>query len=1309
MMTMTRIGASRDAWGYLLNTVVDAQGEERAQSKSSYYTGDGTPPGRWIGQGATALGLTAADQAAEGELKALFGDGVHPVTKAPLGRGFETAAPLEERVQARLLEVLNENKGDLTDLDVDALAESLTNEELAKPQKESVAGFEFVFSPPKSVSSWWAIADPELKSKIQEAHSAAIASAVAMLETDVIRTRTGMQGIAQVETGGITAALFDHWDSREGDPQLHTHMLVSNKVQAADGKWRTIDSRALYPAVSTAGAHYDTVLMDELSARLGADWTTQDVLEHPSEYQAWLAREQRVDSPAGRFQFSLDRGTKRGSIKWQLAGIPHELNAEFSQRSEAIKEAKERRIAEYVQKYGHAPSAQQIIKFRQQATLSTRRAKIIHSLKDLTHSWRERAKPHVGDSFLAADRLMQAGAKRLEEYPLWSFRHDDISANDELQAATFALSVLAEERSTWRRTNAEKAVYDATAHWRFRSDQDRRETVKRITNQVLANAIALTPKSKLRTPTRFQTKDGATHFQPTAHDLYTTAEVWDAEERLLNAGRRTDWVTIDEDVLASLINQPTGEEQLILSEDQAEAVTNISRSGRLVDVLVGPAGAGKTTSLEKFREVWETQHGPGSVRGLAPTARAAEVLAESLGIQTENTAKWLYETGQGTSERDGFNYALSAGDLLIVDEASIAGTVALDALRAQAEEAGAKLLLVGDWAQLAAIDAGGAFGLLTADRPDVAELSSIHRFTADWEADASKLLRLGRSDGLEAYIKNERIEWGLDETIITAAVDAWKQDETTLKGDSDATLTSLLIAPTNDMVEKLNDIARQWRVKIGAVDASQTADIVSGVASPGDRIVTRQNARHLKTDHDRWVKNNDEWLVESVDQHTGDITVSSGEETVTLPASYCRDHVQLAYATTAHRSQGRTVDTAHTIVDSTASRETFYVSMTRGKSLNKAYVIVDEDGALGDKQNTGVVKTWREVLDGVLQQRGGDLAAHDTQKLEAERLGSITQLYAEYQTLMSHAFADEWFDVLKQLDIVTDESIDLPSLGPLMANMSRIEKLGFDVPETLQQLLRERETDSSQDLLSVLHWRTKQFVADTAENTTHEQRYAPLLEQFDIHFDADATQMQQRRFYRSLESLENTGRNVEEELREILLSTDRTNIKNLPGYLSTRINRLGNMSSHEPVTPARTVSPEQRKVAGLVDVAPYVSDPEFAAALQDRETAIQLRAELILDAALAEGHPWVKALGTPTPGAEAQWRKDAVRVACYRDLYGIDGNHPVGAPEPQNRLRTEHRDEALSPFREWLQAAQKQHYPVTNTAAEATQSPQLRY
>ncbi len=164
--------------------------------------------------------------------------------------------------------------------------------------------------------------------------------------------------------------------------------------------------------------------------------------------------------------------------------------------------------------------------------------------------------------------------------------------------------------------------------------------------------------------------------------------------------------------------------------------------------------------------------------GLAPSAAAAEVLAEAVGIPTENTAKWLTEQHR-QAERQATLDALSArllraspnlttrrlleqarsvsaeidrwqlrpGQLVIIDEASMAGTLDLDAITTHAQQAGAKVLLVGDWAQLAPVSAGGAFHLLAHDRDDIATLHEIRRFAHPWERDASVRLRDGDVDG----------------------------------------------------------------------------------------------------------------------------------------------------------------------------------------------------------------------------------------------------------------------------------------------------------------------------------------------------------------------------------------------------------------------------------------------------------------------------------------------------------------------------------------------------------------------------------
>jgi hypothetical protein len=111
--------------------------------------------------------------------------------------------------------------------------------------------------------------------------------------------------------------------------------------------------------------------------------------------------------------------------------------------------------------------------------------------------------------------------------------------------------------------------------------------------------------------------------------------------------------------------------------------------------------------------------------------------------------------------------------------------------------------------------------------------------------------------------------------------------------------------------------------------------------------------------------------------------------------------VELAYATTAHRAQGDTVDTAHALVRPLMSREVLYVAMTRGREANTAYVCTDTDP--DDEYGTGEQQTPREVLEAVLAHTGSELSAHQTMHAEHERAGSIAQLAAEYDTIAREA------------------------------------------------------------------------------------------------------------------------------------------------------------------------------------------------------------------------------------------------------------------------------------------------------------------
>ena len=208
------------------------------------------------------------------------------------------------------------------------------------------------------------------------------------------------------------------------------------------------------------------------------------------------------------------------------------------------------------------------------------------------------------------------------------------------------------------------------------------------------------------------------------------------------------------------------------------------RAGRWTCWLAPPAG--KTFTLGTLRRAWEVEHGPGSVIGLAPSAAAAEVLAADLGISTENTAKWLYEHEHGRWDLRTGNSSSSM--------ASLAGTMLLDKLTTHAADVGAKVLLAGDPAQLAAVDAGGAFGLLVRDRNNTdqdgaPEFADIRRFKNEWEKAASLRLRRGDTDVIDLYDEQGRIVGGDHDDVLGTAYRAWRSDVA-------AGRSSILIAET---------------------------------------------------------------------------------------------------------------------------------------------------------------------------------------------------------------------------------------------------------------------------------------------------------------------------------------------------------------------------------------------------------------------------------------------------------------------------------------------------------------------------------
>ncbi|RXZ70315.1 MobF family relaxase [Agromyces albus] len=988
-----------DGFRYLLRTVAANDGERSLSTPlTRYYSAKGTPPGRWVGSGLSGIGAGSIAEGAEvteSQLQLLIGMGRDPVIGEPLGRAYPTYEPRSRR-------------------------------------RRAVAGYDFTFSIPKSASVLWGIADAATQERIVRAHHAAVAEAVTFLEREVAATRTGATSrdgaVAQVDVTGVIATAFDHFDSRAGDPHLHTHVVISNKVQTVlDGRWRSLDGRPMHAAVVALSELHEALFADALTRELGVQW------------------EQR------------ERGHNRHPA-WAIASVPESLVREFSTRSRHIDAETDRLIDAFVQTRGRRPSPTTIMKLRAQATLATRPAKEVRSLADLTAEWRNRAAKVLGTD--ASNWAYTATANPAQQ----ALRAEDVPLVEIAALGANVLAAVSKKRATWRHWNLAAEAARQTMRYRFASASDRDAVVGLVVDAAERASVRLSPPELVSSPAAFRREDGTSVFRPKHSTVFTSTELLDAESRLLERAAEKTGPRLTSTVLREVARRrlPGGG---VLADDQLVALERIAGSGRVVDVLVGPAGAGKTSAMNALRHTWEKVHGGASVIGLAPSAAAAHVLAEDLGIATENLAKWWHDhQAHGATFRP--------GQLVIVDEASLAGTLPLDRIATLAAAAGAKVLLVGDPAQLQSVDAGGAFALLFHDRQDAPELVGVHRFVNEWEKAASLGLRRGDPESVDRYLAHGRVRQGETEAMADAAYLAWR-------ADARAGRATVLISDSNDAVATLNQRARTELILDGRIDALREIDLHDGTrAAVGDTIITRRNDRRLRAGR-RWVRNGDRWTVCAVHRN-GSLEVRRPEHrwgsAVVIPAAYVRQHVELGYAVTSYRAQGITTDTAHVVAAPGMTRENFYVAMTRGRESNTAYVAIDRPDVahVGPRPGDDGEPTARSILFGVLQHVGAEQSAHETLTAEQDTWGSIAQLAAEYEIIAAAAQHDRWVAVVRASGLTpeqADAAIESDAFGPLAAELRRAESHHFEVERLLANVVRLRGFEDAADVAAVLRAR----------------------------------------------------------------------------------------------------------------------------------------------------------------------------------------------------------------------------------------------
>ena len=1191
--------------------------------------------------------------------------------------------------------------------------------ENSKKHQTAIAGFDLVFTPSKSVSIAWGLGDKQLRKDIEAAHEHAIQDVVRHLENNVIMTRRGHNGVRQIDTkNGIIGTKFRHYDSRAGDPNLHDHVVIANRVEGADDKWSSIDGRVLYQYGVECSELYNSKVQEYVTQLTG------------------LQFEPRMQN---------------GKPIHEIVGISDETIRAFSSRRGDISAELDKVKAKFVADNGYEPSEKQLIKLAQQATLATRPAKSeARSLEDLHTEWVAAAHAlsehgvQVPVDHQLADMLKNASAQ-YEQNTLQAVRQEAYSTP--LEAHTDAvLSRLEEARSTWRRThiNAETTRY--VRELGLNETQDK-GLISSIRQSVIEDSLPLHIKDTRLTPREYLRKDGTSQYQRIDSELFTSERVLAAEHKILDAASRAVIPASTADVFelaAQKKRAELAEQGHTLPAGQEAMARAFATSDKLLVVGIGAAGAGKTSSTRLAVDAIEASG--NRVIGMAPTAAAAAVMRSEMRITADTVDKVLTDWQSGKKPVD-----VRPGDVLLVDEAGMIATPKMEKILTLAQERGALVRALGDYRQLSAVGSGGALRLVDREIGAV-HLDELFRFKNPEEAAATLALRepplVGTDKPFEFYKENGRIVAGDSDAMIEDVFRGYSADVTAGK-------QSIMIASTNEAVTKLNDLAQAHAIEHRqvATDAGSVALHNSSRAHVGDTIVTRKNARRLVVNSGQdFVKNGDLWRVTDLHddgritaQHTG----HGGK--VTLPAGYVQESVELGYASTIHRAQGSTVDTAHALVDASTDRAGAYVALTRGRENNALYVTLAD----GEKRD--------DVLDRITGAYERDLTVHESvDQLRAEHRNLAT-LIAQHEDISELAtqkvmqpYLLEGMSRVKEHPVRDKDSGQIidhtpadgaadakavlasPAWPALAHDMGEAYRNGVDPAALVERAYSYRPLEASdqgaeaKDYAAVMQWRVEklnvdaQKVHETAERPLSylsdehlarlvdqaAQRTQPMADRLEISdawwftnpyalVKTDELMAMRSRTFKALQANENNG-SLYDRIKENLGDMDaevqrrRWEVSGDQRELEQIIRGERPRSGHN-FTLHKVLSEEQRVRQHLIPTIdlpetkrpeqiqngisghtldrfwenhPHLHNTRLGTILRSRSREIGQLAHLRGAQLAAEKPEWVKQLGEVPANKKLarHWHRVAAEVEALRDKYNVASSEPEAVP---TKLRTQ--------------------------------------
>lgn len=883
-----------------------------------------------------ALGIRTGDELSGNQVRQWFNESLSPTDpEARLGQRLQKPRERVEQVrddQGRV--VLDEQTGEpLTRTTVDG---------------GSVLGWDLMTAASKTVSIAYGIADDaddtgqaeRVRAACLRAQERSVAAALRYMAEHAAYVRS--KGEVH-KADGIAGVTYLHKTSRAGDPHLHHHALVHNRVLYND-RWYSIDGKSFMAEAKTAGCVADAVARASLHRDLG--WHFTGVDPHVGTSDAT----------------GVDRETIQG----------------WSRRSS--------QIAEWCGAHGVEGDAAEAT--GQKATRDDK--DLSKAAEDWHREWAARAKAEGMDW-----RSIGAAETLAVEQPR------EVDPEQVLRTAVERHSTVT--RSEVARVAAAMLPYDAEQPDAVLA------RVEALTDAAVATGVKLDAASKqgdFLTPRRSGRESDT---------RYTTQDVLDLELSALdNAG------TMDPDLSTdpSLVRET---EQV--NGPQRDTLRDLVAGETVGQVVEAPAGAGKTTSLRAARLAWEADG--RRVLGIAPTGKAAGGMQTEGAVSDASTIASVLgkiQRGEGTGWR--------RGDIVVMDEAGMVGSLTLARMLSEAKSAGARLVMVGDRAQLQAVkERSGLYSLLADSLPNTTRLNTVHRQRDRAEAAATLGLRASADDeqrdrSIDWYVRNGRIQAGDQHSMMDAAYGQWQTAND--RGRSAAILCNtwetadgIAAAAQKHRLER-GQVTHRVTVPLGHLDPD-TGETLSAEghrrAGVGDYVQTLRNDYRLRTTGGDSVRNGYTWRVEKI------VTGSEGDasnvllqrlgseddpERAWVPASYLSESGRLGYALTVHNAQGATVDEGVALLDGqTTGGDLAYVAMTRGRASNHAYIVEPDTHGHAEhdtppKQRTATQDEAREQFAAMLDRDRQDRAAHTVVKDNARE--ADTELAERYDAGTVHDF-----------------------------------------------------------------------------------------------------------------------------------------------------------------------------------------------------------------------------------------------------------------------------------------------------------------